>query len=98
MLSFLFRTRARLERELAVERIRREFVEQDNDELRKRVTRAEAALERYVDQALASKGVIHAPLRDPITPPQASPFARVMSALSRDTLSDPTSEAPMPES
>ena len=99
MLSFLFRTRARLERELAVERIRREFLERDLDATRKRAVRAETALERYVDQALASRGVIHSPLRDPVVKPPASPYVGVMAAMSRDTLTTPpNSEAPMPDS
>jgi hypothetical protein len=89
MLSLLFRSKATLERELAVERCRREFADRDVLALTARLQDLETAHENLIDQVLARQGVITAPLhaRASSVRPPMQPFAQALSALSRDTLS-----------
>jgi hypothetical protein len=96
MLSLLFRSKARLERELAVERCRREIADRDVLALKARLQDIETAHRNLIDQVLARQGTITAPLHPrPASERQpASPFAAAFSALSRDTLTTaPSSQA-----
>jgi hypothetical protein len=81
MLSLLFRSKARLERELAVERCRRELTDRDVLALKARLQDTETAHARLIDQVLARQGVINQPLRDSPRP-AASPAASVIRAMS----------------
>jgi hypothetical protein len=81
MLSWLFRSKAGLVRDLAVERIRRELAERDVLKLSARLQVSETEFSRLVDQVLARQGVINSPLRDTPPRPAASPAASVIRAM-----------------
>jgi hypothetical protein len=94
MLSFLSRSKAALERDLAVARCRCEIAERDNLALKAKLQDTETAHARLIDQVLASKGVITSPLRD--TPPRAaaSPAASVIRALGISEYAGPRALSP----
>jgi hypothetical protein len=81
MLSWLFRSKAGLVRDLAVERIRREVAERSELALKAKLQETETAHARLIDQVLARQGVINQPLRDSPRP-AASPAASVIRAMS----------------
>jgi hypothetical protein len=81
MLSWLFRSKAGLVRDLAVERIRREIADRDVLSLKARLQETETAHARLLDEVLARQGVISSPLRDTPLRPAASPAASVIRAL-----------------
>lgn len=62
MWSLLFRSKATIQTALAVERTRRELLEQENRELRERLVRAETEKARLIDAVLLKQGSINAPL------------------------------------
>jgi hypothetical protein len=81
MLSWLFRSKAGLVRDLAVERIRREVAERSELSLKAKLQETETAHARLIDQVLARQGVINSPLRDTPPRPAASPAASVIRAM-----------------
>ncbi len=84
MWSLLFRSKIKLERDLAVERCRRELLERENADLRARLTKIETQFERLRDAALTKAGAIHEPLREVPAPP-ASPLLGAISAMSMNS-------------
>lgn len=102
MWSLLFRSKAALERDLAVERTRREIAERSELALKAKLQETETAHARLIDQVLARQGVITSPLRDtPPRPAATSPAASVLRALSINEYAgpktSPSSEAAMSE-
>lgn len=100
MLSWLFRSKAGLVRDLAVERCRREIADRDNLALKARLQETETAHARLIDQVLARQGVINSPLRDTPPRPAASPAASVIRAMGITEYAGPRtppSEAAMSE-
>lgn len=102
MLSWLFRSKAGLVRDLAVERTRREIAERNELALKAKLHETETALARLIDEVLARQGVISSPLRDtPPRPAATSPAASVLRAFGISEYAGPrvhpTSEAAMPD-
>ncbi len=100
MWSLLFRSKIRLERELAVERCRRELLERENTGLRERLAKTETQFERLRDAALVRVGAIHEPLREVPAPP-ASPLLGALSAMGMNSYTPKNipslSDAAMPD-
>lgn len=106
MWSLLFRTKASLEKTLAVERCRREIAEEQLAETRTRLAQVELQHARLIDATLLKQGVINAPIRTEPAPP-AHPMFGALAALSMSeydpgkksngALSPPLSAPSMPD-
>lgn len=94
MLSWLFRSKATLVRNLAVETIRRELAERDVLSLKARLKDTETAHARLLDEVLARQGVISSPLRDTPPRPPVSPTASVIRAFGVNEYAGPRTPSP----
>jgi hypothetical protein len=91
-----FRSKATLERLLAVERCRREMLDVENADLRARLTRTELEFARLRDAALMKHGAIPAPLRT--EPAPTHPLVGVIANLGVSQYTPkPFSEPAMPD-
>jgi hypothetical protein len=106
MWSLLFRTKAGLDKALAVERCRRELAEAEAHDLRARLEQIELQHARLLDQVLQKQGTITTPLRTKPAPPP-HPLVGALAALSMTEYdgknpngaasSSPDSWPPMPD-
>lgn len=88
-----FRSKASLDKALAVERCRRELAERESADARERLARVELEFARLRDQVLQKQGVIAAPLRtEPAPPPH--PLVGVIAQLGITEWDGKTSASP----
>lgn len=95
MWDFLTRSRATLQRELAVAQVRLVLAEEDNRELRTRLADVSGEYARFRDQVWARLGAISAPVTPEASASARTPRVSPFAALSITEM--PEKRTPFPE-